>query len=183
MLLLLLHFWWTGEGPGQISGGCGGGVVLFILTCQSWNTSIILSLSLRQRSSAIPWFHGGWDGCPGSHNLCNAKIERVRAAHLSHLSPPEQSNTNNLSLSLSLSQEKGFCLLIITSAKLSHSRLQLSVMSQTGQLIKTHSWQTCMSVWVDDVISCLGLTSFQNSWITLSELDGIVEAAECGSCG
>lgn len=166
MLLLLLYFWWTGEGPGQISGSCGGGVVLFILTCQSWNTSIILSLSLRQRSSAIPWFHGGWDGCPGSHNLCNAKIERVRAAHLSHLSPPEQSNTNNRSLS----QGKGF----ITSAKLSHSRLQLSVMSQTNQLIKTHSWQTCISVWVDDVISCLRLTSFQNSWITLSELDGIV---------
>lgn len=47
----------------------------------SSNASICLSLSLSQRSS-VPSFYGRWGGCPGSHNLCNAKIERVRAAHL-----------------------------------------------------------------------------------------------------
>lgn len=40
-----------------------------------------VSLSLSQRSS-VPSSYGRWGSCPSSHNLCNAKIERVRAAHL-----------------------------------------------------------------------------------------------------
>lgn len=43
-------------------------------------------------------FTVSWDGCPGSHNLCNAKIERVRAAHLSHPGAAPATATTSLSL-------------------------------------------------------------------------------------
>lgn len=56
-----------------------------------WLEPQFAPLSLSQRPS-VPTFYGRWGGCPGSHNLCNAKIERVRAAHLTPR--PETLQTN-----------------------------------------------------------------------------------------
>lgn len=81
---------------GQVCWAGGSVQVTFLQHWLEWhssNTPICpLSLSLSQWSSVIPSINGRWGGCPGSHNLCNAKIERVRAAHLSQPRPATLSN-------------------------------------------------------------------------------------------